>query len=125
MMRKSLRIAAWILAGILLLLVSLVIYLRNADLSVYDETIESYASRAIGHQLSIEGLFELHVGSKTWLVAEDVYLRNPAWTDDPELLRVGHLTVEIDLWSLWNGPFIVERLEVRDIDARHPGTAAG
>ena len=118
MMRKSLRIAAWILAGILLLLVSLVIYLRNADLSVYDETIESYASRAIGHQLSIEGLFELHVGSKTWLVAEDVYLRNPAWTDDPELLRVGHLTVEIDLWSLWNGPFIVERLEVRDIDAR-------
>lgn len=118
MVRKFLRIMGWTLAAILALLVALAVYLRNADLSVYDKKIEAMASRAIGHELTIDGLFELRVGGTTQLVAEDVTLRNPAWSAETELLHIGHLQVEVDHWSLLKGPFVVEKLVLRDVAAR-------
>lgn len=118
MARAFLRIFGWTLAVILILLLCLAVYLRNADLSVYDETIESMASRAIGHALTIDGLFELRVGGTTRLVAEDISLRNSSWAADTELLHIGHLEVEVDHWSLLKGPFVVEKLVLRDIAAR-------
>jgi len=69
----------WRLAAIVLLAVGLFTYLRSADLSVYEDQIEGYLSGKIGHELSVDGLFELNFGSLTQLTAENVTLSNTNW----------------------------------------------
>ncbi len=115
----------WTLAALSVLLVGLFVYLRSADLSVYQEQIEAFASRQIGHELNIDGRFELYFGGSTRIVAEDVSLLNPEWGSDPNLLHVDHLTVVVDFWSLFSTPFIVESLSVRGIRGRMESTADG
>ena len=102
----------------MVLAVGLFAYLRSADLSVYQEQIESFASGKIGHELNIDGRFELYFGGSTRIVAEDVSLLNPAWESDTQLLHVDHLTVVLDFWSLFSSPFVVESLHVRGIRGR-------
>lgn len=117
-MSKVFRIATWALGVLVVLTIALYAYLRSADLTVYEGQIERYASRVIGHKLDIDGRFELQFGGHSRLVAENVSLTNPDWPDDVSLLRVGHLTVVVDTWTLLSGPLIIEELEVRDIEGR-------
>ena len=124
-MRKLFRILLWTLAALTVLAIGLFAYLRSADLSVYQEQIESFASGKLGHELNIDGRFELYFGGSTRIVAEDVSLLNPAWESDKRLVHVDHLTVVLDLWSLFSSPFVVESLTVRGIRGRLETTADG
>ena len=90
------------------MLAGLFAYLRNTDLSVYQDQIETYLSSQIGHELQVDGRFELHFGGITRLVAEDVSLANPEWEADALLLEIGHLTLSVDFWSLFSSPVIIE-----------------
>ena len=91
-------------------------YLRKADLSVYEEQIEGFLSDAIGHQLDVDGLFELRFGGMTQVTAEKITLSNSDWQPDPVIVSVGHLSVTVDLWSLVFGPVIIEDLDIRNVD---------
>ena len=56
-MKKWQRISLWTLAAIVCVVALLALYLRNADLSIYEDQIESYLSERIGHTLEIDGPF--------------------------------------------------------------------
>jgi uncharacterized protein involved in outer membrane biogenesis len=116
--RKVIQIVLWTVAFVVLIAGVLFVYLRNADLSVYEDQIEALVSDAIGHDFEVSGRFELHFGGVTRLLAEDVSLRNPDWPSDPELVRIGHVSLAIDTFSLFSGPFVVEELDVRDVEGR-------
>jgi hypothetical protein len=118
MVRKFLRIAVWYLAVVIVLAAGLLVYLRNADLTIYKGQVESLVSGAIGHELRIDGRFELQFGASTRVVAEDLSLSNRDWPTDTGLVRVGHVTVVVDTWSLVDGPFVVEELLVRGVEGR-------
>lgn len=113
-MHIAIKITLWTLASLLVLLASTFLYLRNADLSVYEDQIEGVLSEAIGHKIDFDGLFELRFGGMTTLIAEDIRISNAHWQPDDQLLSVGHLSVTIDAWSLFSSPLIVDQLEVRD-----------
>jgi uncharacterized protein involved in outer membrane biogenesis len=113
--RKIIRIFAWLLAAIVLLLAGLLLWLRNADLSAYQHHVESFVSSRIGHELTIGGRFELRFGRSTTLIAEDVELRNPNWPDNTDLVSVGNLTITVDTWSALGRPFIIEELYADNI----------
>jgi len=113
--RKLLRIILWLLAAIVILAVGLFMYLRNANLRVYEDQIETYLSGKIGHELSVDGLFELQFGSLTQLTAEDVKLSNTNWPSAPVIVSAGYAAVTVDLWSLIRGPLIIEDLDIRGI----------
>lgn len=117
-MHKIIRIIMWVLAAIVILGAALYGYLRNADLSVYEDQVETFLSNRIGHQLAIDGRFELHFGGTTRLIAEDVSLSNPEWESDPMLLNVGHLTLAFNTWSIFGAPFVIEELRVETIHGR-------
>lgn len=124
MVRRIIRIFAWALAVLVVLVAGLFAYLRDADLSVYRDRIEAYVARSIGHELQIGGRLELSLGVTTTIVAEDVALSNPDWPDSGELIRVEHLTFAFNTWSLLTRPFIVEELRghgIRGRLARGPG----
>ena len=107
-MRKVLRFSLWALGVFALLLAGVFMYLRNADLSVYEDQIEGFLSDAIGHKIDFDGLFELHFGRLTELTAEEIKLTNTDWQPDPVIASVGHLSVSVDLWSLISGPIFIE-----------------
>ena len=117
-MRTIFRVALWSLAGVAVLAAGAYLYLRNADLSVYEEQIEDFLSDAIGHTLDIDGLFELSFGNLTRITAEKITVSNTDWQPDPVIMSVGHFSVTVDLWSLVFGPVIVEDLDIRDVHVR-------
>jgi uncharacterized protein involved in outer membrane biogenesis len=116
--RRIIRIFTWTLALLVLLTAGLYAYLRNADLSMYQDHIEALVTKSIGHELQVGGRFELQFGATTTVVAEDVVLSNPDWPDTGELIRVEHLTFAFDTWSLLSRPFIVEELRTNGIRGR-------
>jgi uncharacterized protein involved in outer membrane biogenesis len=117
-MRRILRIFLWILGIVVVLTAGAYAYLRNADLSVYEEQIEGFLSEAIGHKIDFDGLFELHFGNLTVLTAEEVRISNIEWEPEPVIMSVGYFSVTVNLWSLISGPIIVEDLEVREVRIR-------
>jgi len=117
-MHVAVRILLWILAVIVVTVAGLLLYLRNADLSVYEEPIEEALSDIVGHEVRIDGLFRLQFGSLTSVTAEQVSVTNRGWQQQPSLLSVGHLSVSVDLWSLLSGPVIIEELDVRNVEFR-------
>jgi hypothetical protein len=101
-----------------LLAAGLLLYLRNSDLSLYQVQVQRFLSDRIGHELQIGGRFELHFGSTTVLIAEDVSLTNTDWHRQAELIRVGHLEFAFDTWSLLSPPFVVVALGARDVQGK-------
>ena len=114
-MKKIVRITVWVVAIFAVLILGLLLYLRNADLSIYRGHIEAFLSRKIGHQLRIDGTFELHFGSHISVTAEQISLANLDWPSVTEIAEAGHVSITVDLWSLLSGPVIVEALEVRGV----------
>jgi uncharacterized protein involved in outer membrane biogenesis len=114
-MRKLVYILLGTMAAFVGIAVVLILYLRNADLSVYEDYVEAYLAEQIGHQLDIDGLFELHVRSQAELIAEQVTLVNTDWPSQPLIVSVDHISITVDLWSLVAGPVIVEDLDIRDV----------
>jgi uncharacterized protein involved in outer membrane biogenesis len=114
-MKKIVRITVWVVAIFAVLIFGLLMHLRNADLSIYRDQIEAFLSRKIGHELRIDGRFELHFGNHISVTAEQISLSNPDWPSGAEIAGAGHVSITVDLWSLLSGPVIVETLEVRDV----------
>lgn len=116
MVRRIIRIFALFLAGLVILTAGLYFYLRNADLSRYQGFVEAFVSDSIGHELSIDGRFELQFGSTTTLVAEEISLNSSEWPGETRLIRVGYLEVAFHTWSIFGRPFLVEQLTAIDIE---------
>lgn len=113
------------LAALVGVAVLLILYLRNADLGVYEDDIEAYLSEKIGHRLDIDGLFELRVRSLAELTAEKVTLSNSEWASQPVIVSAGHISITVDLWSLVAGPVIIEDLDIREVQVYLERNAGG
>ena len=105
------------LAGLILAVAILLTLLWNMDLSRFKGTVENYVSEATGREFVIGGRFEPEIGETIRLLAEDVRLANAEWGFAENILTVERLAVSIDLWSLFDGPIMVENLEVRGLEA--------
>ena len=124
-MHVTIKIALWVLGVTLAILAGTSLYLRSADLSVYEDQIEGILSDAVGHKVDINGLFELRVGELTYLTAEEIQITNAEWSPEPELLSVKHFSVTVDTMSLFSRPIIVENLDIREARLSVESDAAG
>jgi uncharacterized protein involved in outer membrane biogenesis len=106
------RVFVVVLVLPLLLLLGAVVYLKFADLSGYRSTVESAVTEALGRRLTIAGMFEPQVSLSTTVVAEDVTLANPAWSDDPAMIHADRVSITVNLWSLLFGPLRIEDLRI-------------
>lgn len=117
-MHAAIRAALWIVAGIIVLVAGLFLYLRSADLSTYQGPVEEALSDALGHELRIDGQFELEFGGQTRLTADAISVSNVDWQPEPVLLEVGRFSVTLDTWSVVRGPVIIQSLEISDVVLR-------
>lgn len=112
-MHITIKIALWVLGTLSVLIAGTFVYLRSADLSVYEDQIESILTDAVGHKVDVDGLFELRVGKLTYLTAEEIRITNADWVAEPQLLSIEHFSVAVNTMSLVSNPIIVEDLTIR------------
>lgn len=110
------RLLKWIVITCIVLVVVAVLYLSFADLNWLKPRIESAAAEATGRTLKLDGRFDLDIVPSPTIVLEDVSLSNTEWGSEPELVKIGHLSARLGLWSLFSGPVRVKEFRLRDVD---------
>ena len=110
---KLFKYTAIVLAAIVLVIV---LVLSVMDFSRFQPEIEAVVQDATGREFSINGDFSVKVLPSPTVLVEDVTLSNASWGSEPDLLRVGHLSAKIGLWSLLSGPIVIHDLKLADVD---------
>jgi len=114
--RRKLLIAA--IATLVLVPLCGVLYLKFADLGRHRGWLEEIVSEALGRKLTISGVFDADLSVTSRLVAEQVSLANPDWSDDPHMLEVDRIEISVNLWSLVSRPVRVHELHIRGAKVR-------
>ena len=104
----AITVAVLLALGILLLSV--------IDLRRFQPDIEAVVQEATGREFRINGDFRVKALPSPSILVEDVTLANADWGTQPELLRVGHLSAKIGLWSLLFRPVVIHDLRLHDVD---------
>jgi hypothetical protein len=109
-------VVLWILGLLVALIAGLLVYLSVADLTWVKQRVETAVSEATGREFRIGGDFQLDVLPEPSVLVEDVTLANADWGSEPDMVRVGHFSARVGLWSLLSGPIEVRELRLRDVD---------
>jgi hypothetical protein len=107
--QKLAIVISGILGAFILVLVALALLLTLAP----RKFAEKAASYKMGRALTIG---ELHIsfGDPIAIEIEDAHFANAAWGTEPDMVRVGHMTVELDPQSIFWGPLKIQKLHLRD-----------
>ncbi len=110
------KLRFWTGMAVLSLVVLLAAWLMTGDLSVLKPQVERWVSERMGRDFAIAGRFDLDLGPRSTLIAEDVVLSDADWADAAPMLAVGRLEVRVRTGSLLRGPLVIERLELSDTE---------
>jgi uncharacterized protein involved in outer membrane biogenesis len=123
---KRRKILIAVLAAPVVLLAAALLYLKLGDLGWLQGPLERRVREALGRELSIGGAFEIEVLPSVRVVAEDVTLPNPRWSDEPEMVHVDRLEIGAGLRSLiGRGPVAVRDLRIEGARVRLERDADG
>jgi uncharacterized protein involved in outer membrane biogenesis len=110
------RFLKWTLFAAITLVVVAGILLFTLDLGFLRGAVEERVSRALGREFSIDDELSIRLGRDLVLQAESLRLANAAWAEGQDLVRIGRLNAVLDPWSAWNGPLLIRRIELDDLD---------
>lgn len=109
-----LRIIFGILLLVLIALGGALAYLHFADLNKLRPHIEKAFSDATGRELRIAGDLQLDLLPTLTLLVEDLSLANAPWGSAPDMVKIGHFSAAIDLWSALSGPAVIEDIKLEN-----------
>lgn len=110
------KLRFWIATSVLAFVVLFAAWLMVGNLSVLKPGIERWVSERTGRDFRIAGRFDLDLGRRSVVVADDIVLGNADWADHSPMLVVGRLEVHVRTGSLFRGPLVIERLELADTE---------
>ncbi len=119
------RIALWTIVSLLLLVAAAAAFLLTADLRFLKPQIEARASRTLGRTFVIDGDLSVRLGRHATIVANGLRLQDASWSERQDMLEVGKVEFEANLLSMLSGPFIIERIVIRDARVHVAGTDEG
>lgn len=115
-MKTLLKYLLGTLAGTLLFVICLLLYVLLGNLSVHRDRILAAASDATGFEIRSDSPFNLEIGREISLSATEVVVANPGWPDGPAVASAGELRAVVDTWSLVSGPIRVYNVELRSAE---------
>ena len=105
------------LVGLALLAIIVgVVLLSVQDVGRYKEFIARKVSEKTGRELVFAGDFDLSISFSPSIVANDVTFQNAAWGSEAEMLKLGHVEAEVELFPMLTGDIRVKRLILEDLD---------
>ena len=110
------RIALWSGLGLLALIVLAISWLWTADLGSFKPHIERWVSEKTGRQLSIDGDLHIDLARHSVVIAEDIRIQDAAWSGRADMITVGRLEVRLDLRSVFDGPILIELIDLKDAE---------
>ena len=110
------RLAFWITICSTALIALVLTWLWFADLGRFKPHVETFVSREIGREVTIDGPLHIDLARRTRLVAEDVRIRNADWAEDPHMATAGRVEIRFNLWSVLSGPLILDLIDIDDVD---------
>lgn len=106
-----------ILTGLVLVLLALVALaftvVQATDFNQYRDYVAQRMKAATGRDLVIAGNVDVSFSLTPRLSAREVSFRNAAWSDQPQMARLGEIEAEIDLISLLTGEIRVKDVVLR------------
>lgn len=109
---RWIRLVTLSLLVAMLLMAAAIVVLVNLDANRFKGGLEQYVSALTDRSFQISGSLDIDLGRLTRLTVDGVRLGNPEWAASDEMLRVDELTIIIDLWSLIDGPVVIEQLDL-------------
>ncbi len=119
------RFLFWSSLLLFTVVISLAIWLWTADLGLLKPQVERWVAEKTGREFRIDGRFSVDLARKSIVIAEDVYFGNAAWADSPHMVRIGRAEVHLTLTSLFEGPVVVDLIDIDDADVRLTGREDG
>jgi AsmA family protein len=105
------------LVGLVLLAIVVgVVLLTIQDVEQQKEFITKKISEKTGRELVIAGDFELSISFSPSITADDITFENAAWGSRAEMLKLGHVEAEVELFPMLVGDIRVKRLILEDLD---------
>ena len=99
------------------LVASAVAVLKSLDFSRYSGLISEQVKAATGRDLTISGKIDLDISLTPALAVEGVSIANAPWGSRPQMVTIGRLEAEVELWPLLFGDVRVRRLVLIGLDA--------
>jgi len=97
---KTGRALLWVGGISVVIVIAVAVVVANLDLNRAKGYIAQGVSKATGRELKINGDITLDWGWTTILSARGIQFANADWSKHPQMLEVGGLELEIDLWQL-------------------------
>ena len=108
------RIAKWIGAALLTLVVILVLVLVLFPLNLFRGPIEDAVAAATGRSLNIEGDLDIDWGLRPRLEVGALQFANADWSEEPVMAEAGSIAVSIDIPALFTGELVIPELRLAE-----------
>ncbi|HNB28836.1 MAG TPA: AsmA family protein, partial [Alphaproteobacteria bacterium] len=106
-----------VLTGIALIVLALLALaftiVKATDFNQYRDYVAGRMKAATGRDLVIAGDVNVSFSLSPRLTARDVSFRNAAWSDQPQMARLGEIEAEVDLLSLLTGEIRIKDVVLR------------
>ena len=106
-----------VLTGVALIFLALLALaftiVKATDFNQYRDYVAGRMKAATGRDLVIAGDVNVSFSLSPRLTARDVSFRNAAWSDQPQMARLGEIEAEVDLLSLLTGEIRIKDVVLR------------
>jgi hypothetical protein len=106
------RLTSLVLLAIVLLIAIAVTVLVNLDPNRFKGNLERFVAAQTDRTFKITGSLDIDLGRHTHLTISGVHLGNPQWASIQDMVQLDKLALTVDLFSLFDGPFVIELLEL-------------
>ena len=105
-----------VIGVVLLVVASLTIYIGTRSDEWWRDLLTAQLSKSLGREVEIQGKFRLDLGRIITTEAASVRISNPDWSKSKDMLQLGSLLLEFDLFSVLGDTLLIHRLELADTE---------
>jgi len=112
MTKRKRRALIWMGSICGVIAVATAIFVATLDWNTAKGYLSAGVSKATGRQLRINGDLKVELGWITRVRASQIQFENAPWSTPPQMVEVGLVEVEVDLWQLLKWRFVLPTVAI-------------
>lgn len=103
----------WLAAAIAVIAVLSALAIHTFEWNMLRGPVAEWVSQQTGREFAIDGDLEGSVSLQPWVSARDIRFANANWASEPDMVRVEHLEMRLDLRALARGRLVITELRLQ------------